>query len=687
LFSLHKPGELAVFKYQDNNITKVVLRGEFQSEQYVFTVGGNVKMFSPFYVNGDYLLSSILFHRENPAISLINLQEIEDYKSGQEQTVQACESEKRTCEDVLMHNVSAASLASWKNAGILKWILGKTGQDCDQVCSDFDMVCDTSNGRFPRLDINDGKYMFPINGLYWEQARFDGSTFLGIYDEFIKCNEFQENFAFFSYMTSGNDCKMFFPTETPYAYNPTCSLGIPDKKPICPCGTHTNLQVVPEEELSFIELSVDLQEHVKQANSKIVDVHIDENFRFFIQFSNKVDAGTWNIFSVNTVEVFKHFAINSFTSCNHGSQPNTSASQCIARHPFFTASSTFGVHFHQSVEYSNLFEILLNESIAEREYLIQTPDTFGFFSIVFTKIPAISDVKVELSAPGRIFSDGYGRALKEKVVVDPQTHKNLHFVSVSSNVTLRVENLNSVLNAQIAFNITKFTDVAACKNAANVSCVECPDYTFKDWDGSGNCVKCQTGAYAESKRLVDKFHCICLPHKALTSDENGIYGCTGCSDDYRVIFQDPIPNNQVLHACEQCPNAKHVSPTNPTRCICKDEGVHVHLLDNDCNYDHERQLKCTKGTFSASGNKPCFACPLGFFSQIDGATRCDSCGPGMTTSHENATFCVFCDMEGVEKCDNDSNVAHHLPYNLSMSEFIIMSKRVCSAAAEGRDIL
>ena len=687
LFSSNKPNELAVFKYQNNTIMKVIIRGQFEVEQYEIVVGGNVKMFNPFYVHGDYLLSFILFHREDPAISLLNLHEIENYKLQKEQTVQACENDKGTCENVEVQNVSATSLASWQNAGILKWILGNAGQSCDQVCHDFGMVCDTSNGRFPRLDINDGKNMFPINGYYSEEPIFDANGFyVGLYEKFSTCDEFKEAVTVFPYLSHNDGCTMKFPTDTPYPYYPSCghSPYFPaEGRKVCPCGNYTNLQVKFEEELSFIELSVYLQEHVKQANSGIVDMHIDENFRFFIQFSNKVGAGTWNVFSVDTMQVFKHFAISSFTSCNKGSQPNSSALQCIGRHPLFTVSSTSGVHFHQSVQYSDSFEILLNESVAEREYLIETRDTFGFFSVIFTKIPAISDVKVVLSAPGRIFSDGYGRPLKEKVVVDSETHGNLHFVCVSSYITLRVENLNSVLNAQIAFNITQFTDVAACKGAANVLCVECPDYTFKDWDGSGNCVKCQTGAYAESKRLLNKFHCICLPHKALTSDENGVYGCTGCPDNARVSFLDSMPNNQVLHGCEQCPHLKHASLTNPTRCICKDEGVDVNLLDSDCNYDYEKQYKCTPGTFSETGKKPCFPCALGFFSQIDAATTCDSCGPGMTTLYENATFCVFCNnMKQGRKCDNNTNVLQNLPYNLSVSEFMTMSKRDNGVAIE-----
>src|SRR5262249_37310790 len=51
---------------------------------------------------------------------------------------------------------------------------------------------------------------------------------------------------------------------------------------------------------------------------------------------------------------------------------------------------------------------------------------------------------------------------------------------------------------------------------------------------------------------------------------------------------------------------------------------------------------CSPGSFSGSGNEPCFPCSLGSYQDQSGQTSCTQCGLGTFSDTEGAAVCSPC---------------------------------------------
>jgi len=163
-------------------------------------------------------------------------------------------------------------------------------------------------------------------------------------------------------------------------------------------------------------------------------------------------------------------------------------------------------------------------------------------------------------------------------------------------------------------------------------CLQCPLGTFSVDSSKGQCKLCPRGFYQDQTAQADCKQC---PESTYTLVEGSktMLDCQPvCAHgQYSTTGQAP---------CNQCPvNSYSASPpTNPdgstgsgyTECIkCPAHRPFTYAPGSAAA--SECRAKCQAGTYSDTGLEPCSPCPLNFYQEREGATRCDECAMGNRT--------------------------------------------------------
>ncbi|XP_033113942.1 uncharacterized protein LOC117114394 [Anneissia japonica] len=171
----------------------------------------------------------------------------------------------------------------------------------------------------------------------------------------------------------------------------------------------------------------------------------------------------------------------------------------------------------------------------------------------------------------------------------------------------------------------------------NRTCSNCAIGTYQDRYGQTTCKSCPVGHTTLQKQRKSKDECIpqCSPGYY---SHDGYQPCSACPQGY---YAEDYGNTE----CTLCPEgASSVPPaTGPSSC----------------------QVPCEAGYYSATGYKPCTACPVHYYQQSMGSSNCTECVHALATVAVGSTSIAECydPCDGVT-CLNGGNceVNDHVAY-------------------------
>jgi hypothetical protein len=665
LYSLDNPDNLIVFEYRDTYIVKIVLSESSQTEEYKFPIGNDLTYFVALYMQNTYMALVLLYDNEYTELSILNVHEIERELEREKSKVFACDHQDNVCTNLENFNIARETMESWIAHGISKWVQGADGQNCDEVCSSVELTCDASKYKFPLVQADVGVALLSAFG--HDCALNNGVSESGCYF----CPAFVHSW------------RCWFDGDVRYQNAlQKCGYKGDNIRRICPCGIHDSTPEITGTYLSYLYSWLRFPNHMQQYTDDIVDFFIAPDLRLFVQYSSDILDEKWHILSVNDVEINEYFQFESGTSkfvCTESFERNALTEYCMQRIPQFTITSNFvACSTHTGTRHGKLeIPVLPFEHV--HEYTIRALDSQNIFMFTFSGLETQNDAIITLEAHGSVFRDRLFQRYEHTINVNLLQPQHQSFWVATTSVTVKITSTNATVHMWLPVEITAYTHFLGCEREMEFVCTKCPDYTFKDWTGSGNCVRCPTNAYPIGPKMYERFDCVCALDKQLTRNADLIYGCTVCDSHSYAKPTSSLPNYQTSYECTLCPTDAIGASVGGLDCVCRGYYEYHNIRENICISSLEYDASCPQGTFSSNGKQPCTWCPTGTFSQHPGATNCASCGQETPVVFDNSSMCFFCD----KNCASDVSKTAHAPW----SDLIIAANRMPSSPVSTRNTL
>ena len=124
------------------------------------------------------------------------------------------------------------------------------------------------------------------------------------------------------------------------------------------------------------------------------------------------------------------------------------------------------------------------------EYTITALHAQNIFEFTFLEIEEQNDATITLQADNSVFRDEFFERHDNTISFNLLHVTNRSFWVLTPSVQVTVTSTSATLHMWLTVHINAYTHFLGCESEQIFSCVPCPSYTFKDWDGSGNCVTC-----------------------------------------------------------------------------------------------------------------------------------------------------------------------------------------------------